>query len=207
MADVTLIDYGVGNIRAFANIYARLNLTVEIATTPRDIARAKRLVLPGVGAFDWAMKRLSDSGMRDALDVQVLDRRTPIIGVCVGMQMTAKSSEEGKLSGLGWLDAHVVRLSPASNQNMPLPHMGWNDVRPKRTDAIFDRISNPRFYFLHSFVFVPTNSDDILAETSYGGSFVSAVQRRNVYGTQFHPEKSHKWGISLLSNFAMLPSC
>jgi glutamine amidotransferase len=207
MADVTLVDYGVGNIKAFANIFSQLNLTVEIATTTALIGQAKRLVLPGVGAFDWAMKKLGDSGMRDALDFQVLERRTPVIGVCVGMQMMAKSSDEGKLAGLGWLDAHVAKFSPASNQDIPMPHMGWNDVSPTRPSGIFEGISDPRYYFLHSYIFVPANAEDILAETQYGTKFVSAVQRNNVYGTQFHPEKSHHWGISLLGNFAALPSC
>lgn len=207
MAEVTIVDYGVGNIRAFASIYQRLNVSVEIATTAGAIVDAKRLVLPGVGAFDWAMKKLDESGMRDALDVQVMDHKTPVIGVCVGMQMMAKTSDEGKLSGLGWLDAHVEKLTQVSNQSVPLPHMGWNDVIHARSDNIFDRIVNARFYFLHSYIFVPQNAGDILTETQYGKNFVSSVRQDNIYGTQFHPEKSHQWGISLLANFAMLKSC
>lgn len=207
MADITLIDYGVGNIRAFANIYSRLNTTVEIATTAQAIRSANRLVLPGVGAFDWAMSRLNESGMRDALDVQVLERRVPVIGVCVGMQMMAKASDEGQLNGLGWIDGHVAKFNPVSNRNIPLPHMGWNDVLPLRDDEIFGGISDPRYYFLHSYVFHAANREDVLGETQYGGTFASAVRRANVYGMQFHPEKSHHWGISLLKNFAELPSC
>jgi imidazole glycerol-phosphate synthase subunit HisH len=204
MPGVTLIDYGVGNIRAFANIYSRLNIPVAIAQTASQIAAAERLVLPGVGAFDWAIKRLNESGMRDAIDKQVLEKRVPVIGVCVGMQMMAKSSDEGELAGLGWFDAHVAKFSPRSNSTTPLPHMGWNDVEPKNGAELFRGLDQPRYYFLHSYIVEPANADDLLATTNYGGSFASAIQRQNIYGTQFHPEKSHNWGISLLRNFAEL---
>jgi imidazole glycerol-phosphate synthase subunit HisH len=201
MRSVTLIDYGVGNIKAFAHIYERLNVPVSIASTSAEIKSATHLVLPGVGAFDWAMTKLNNSGMRDALDYQVLEKGTPVIGVCVGMQMMSKGSEEGKLGGLGWLDAQVVKFKPRSNQLTPLPHMGWNDVLPKKSNGIFENLKGPRFYFLHSYIVVPGDDANISAITHYGYSFACAVQRGNVYGTQFHPEKSHQWGISLLRNF------
>jgi imidazole glycerol-phosphate synthase subunit HisH len=198
---ITLVDYGVGNIKAFAHIYQRLNYSVEIAHSPKQIMDADRLVLPGVGAFDWAMERLNESGMRDALDEQVLNRKTPVIGVC-GMQMMANASEEGKLPGLGWIDAQVLKFKPLSNRLTPLPHMGWNDIVPVNNSSLFQGIIDPRYYFLHSYVVEPANVRDTSATATYGSSFTAAVENKNIYGTQFHPEKSHRWGIKLLQNFA-----
>ena len=204
MINVTIVDYGLGNIQAFAHIYHRLNIPFEVATTPDHLANAEKIVLPGVGAFDWAMTRLNDSGLRDALDTAVLLQRVPVLGVCVGMQMMARQSEEGKMAGLGWIDAEVVRFDPAKICYMPLPHMGWNDVRPVASGGLFQGIEAPRYYFLHSFCIVPRQPDDVLATAQYVTDFVAAVRNGNVFGTQFHPEKSHKWGIDLLRNFADL---
>jgi imidazole glycerol-phosphate synthase subunit HisH len=204
MSKVTLVDYGVGNISAFAHIYERLNLSYSFARTGEQIMAADKLILPGVGSFDWAMTKLNQSGMRDALDKKVLDKKAPVIGVCVGMQMMANSSDEGKLEGLGWINAHVAKMKPVGNHLTPLPHMGWNDVQPAETKNIFKGIADPRFYFLHSYVVEPVEPKDVLATTRYGATYVCAVHRGNVFGTQFHPEKSHQWGISLLRNFAEL---
>jgi glutamine amidotransferase len=202
MPSVTLVNYGLGNIQAFAHIYQRLNISFEVATTPEQLANAERIVLPGVGAFDWAMTRLNDSGLRDTLDTMVLQRRVPVLGICVGMQIMARQSEEGKMAGLGWIDAEVVRFDPAKIRDNPLPHMGWNDVRPVSADGVFQGIEAPMYYFLHSFYIVPRQPDDVLSTTQYGAEFVAAVRNANVFGTQFHPEKSHQWGIDLLRNFA-----
>ena len=207
MPGVTLVNYGLGNIQAFAHIYDRLNIPVEIASTPSQLAAAERIVLPGVGAFDWAMSRLNQSGLRDTLDDLVQRKGIPILGVCVGMQMMAKRSEEGVLSGLGWIDAEVVRFKPEAMDKTPLPHMGWNDVRPLSSDGLFRSIDAPRFYFLHSYCIVPHDLADVLATARYGSVFTAAVRRGCVFGTQFHPEKSHQWGIALLRNFAEMPSC
>lgn len=209
MGDVCIIDYGLGNVRAFANVYDRLNIKYSIATSPRHINGADRLILPGVGAFDWAMNRLNASGFRDALDEVVLNRRVPILGVCVGMQMMAARSEEGVMAGLGWIDADVLRFSGSNfggrgAGSKPLPHMGWNDVVVRRAENLFYGMASPKFYFLHSYIVVPRNEENILAETEYGRGFASAVSNGNVYGTQFHPEKSHRWGMDLLRNFARL---
>jgi glutamine amidotransferase len=202
MTCVTLVDYGLGNIQAFAHIYQRLNISVEVASTRDQLARAERVILPGVGAFDWAMTRLNESGLRDILDS--LAQKVPVLGVCVGMQMMARRSEEGRLPGLGWVDADVVRFDQAQLGSAPLPHMGWNDVKPLSVDTLFKGTDSPRFYFLHSYFVVPRDSEDVLAVTHYGSSFAAAVQRGRVFGTQFHPEKSHQWGIDLLRNFAEL---
>lgn len=205
---ITLVNYGLGNIQAFANIYRRLNIPVEVASTADELARAEKIILPGVGAFDWAMSRLNASGMRERLDELVMVRKCPVLGVCVGMQMMARRSEEGVLEGLQWIDGVVKKFDEATfTQLTHLPHMGWNDVVPRITHPLFKGMENsPRFYFLHSYYYLPLKPDDndVLAVTDYNGPFVSAVLSENILGTQFHPEKSHQWGVLLLKNFAEL---
>ncbi len=203
---ITIVDYGVGNVQAFANIYKRLGVPAVLARTAEELAPATHVILPGVGAFDWAMTRLEQSGMRSVLDELALRRGRPILGICVGMQMMAKASDEGQVGGLGWFDARVrlfedTRFSGRTH----LPHMGWNDIEPRRQDGLLSELGDPaRFYFLHSYYFSPNDSSDLLATADYGGAFACAVQRGNLYGVQFHPEKSHVWGIQLLKNFAAL---
>ena len=201
---ISIVDYGLGNVQAIANIYNRLEFPVVFARTAEDLEGATRIVLPGVGAFDWAMARLIDSGMRPTLDRLVQDEKVPVIGICVGMQMMATRSDEGHTKGLGWLDADVRRFDRAT---MPprtqLPHMGWNDVEPAKPDPLFDQLeTDARFYFLHSYYFASRNPGDNLAFANYGSRFTCAVRHENVMGVQFHPEKSHHWGIQLLKNFA-----
>lgn len=204
MSTVTLVNYGLGNVQAFAHIYQRLNIRVSVATAVEQLARAEKIILPGVGAFDWAMTRLNNSGLRDALDELVIRKRVPVLGICVGMQMMGHRSEEGKSPGLGWIDAEVVRFDAAQTCDAPLPHMGWNDVRPTAADSLFRGIEAPRYYFLHSYCIAPRQAQDVLAAACYGSDFTAAVRSGNVFGTQFHPEKSHQWGIDLLRNFAEL---
>lgn len=203
---ITIVDYGVGNVQALANIYKRLEIPCLLAKSAPDLAGASHVILPGVGAFDWAMARLQASGMREALDDLVQVQGKPVLGICVGMQMMARGSDEGRLSGLGWFDAHVHRFDEAKfTSRTHLPHMGWNDVEPVRTDGLLRDLGNDaRFYFLHSYYFAPNDPADVLATTVYGERFACAVQRGNVHGAQFHPEKSHGWGIQLLKNFAGL---
>jgi glutamine amidotransferase len=201
---IAIIDYGLGNLRAFANMFKDLRLPHEVTRDPAAIAGASHLVLPGVGHFDRAMDLLERSGLRPVVEEQVLQRSVPVMGVCVGMQMLANRSEEGSLPGLGWIPGDVVRL-PASvgNRALPLPHMGWNDVSPQPGAPLFaDMPDAPRFYFLHSFHFRCADPSDVMATADYGGLFACAVRRGNVFGVQFHPEKSHGWGRALLSAFA-----
>ncbi len=207
MTTVTLVGYGLGNIQAFANIYHRLNIPVVIASNADQLLGAEKLILPGVGAFDWAMARLNESGMRARLDELVLHQKIPVLGVCVGMQMMANRSEEGEIPGLGWIDAEVVRFQLAQVSHAPLPHMGWNDVNFLSEDPLFVGISSPRFYFLHSYHFLAHHDSQILATTDYGHSFTSIASSSHIYGVQFHPEKSHDWGVQLLKNFAESKTC
>jgi glutamine amidotransferase len=202
---VTIVNYGLGNIQAFHNIYTSFNIDVNIAYKPGELLKSEKIILPGVGAFDWAMTRLNSSGLRETLDELVLNKQIPVLGICVGMQMMTKGSEEGTLPGLGWIDAEVKRFDEASfTQKTHLPHMGWNDVTPVKNSKLFTGITAPRFYFLHSYFFVPGHASQTLATTQYGNEFTSAASSGRIYGVQFHPEKSHHWGIQLLKNFAEL---
>lgn len=203
---IVVVNYGLGNVQAFANIYKRLNIPAAIASSPDQLQKASKIILPGVGSFDWAMKRLSDSGMRELLDMLVMKNRIPILGICVGMQIMAGRSDEGKSSGLGWIEAEVKKFDISLNKDFYLPHMGWNDVAPCCENSLFKGIKKgARFYFLHSYYFLPKNQSDVLLTTDYNGPFASGVHRQNVFGVQFHPEKSHQYGIQMLKNFAELP--
>lgn len=203
---ITIIDYGVGNINAFVNVYKRVDVPVKIAKTKEDLEGAEKLILPGVGHFDHAMTQLNNSGMRDKLDDLVLNHKIPVIGICVGMQMMANNSDEGKLDGLRWIDATVKKFDETKiNQVTRLPHMGWNDVKPVKEIELFKGLEdNAIFYFLHTYYFQCNNKEDIMAVTEYGGEFASAAHHENKYGIQFHPEKSHHYGEILLHNFAKL---
>lgn len=203
---IGIVDYGCGNVSAIANIYKRLNMPFSMADTAAKLRVATKLVLPGVGAFDWTMDRLNRSGMRSDLDELVMGRQTPVLGVCVGMQMMARMSDEGRLSGLGWIAGRVRKFDVANfDDRTHLPHMGWNDVRPASPGGLFKSLeSGARFYFLHSYYFAADDTANVIAFTNYHGQFASAVGSANAYGVQFHPEKSHQWGITLLRNFAEL---
>ncbi len=203
---IGIINYGLGNVKAFANIYKQLDVPFTIVSTPADLQSVSRIILPGVGAFDQAMQRLNQSGMRDRLEELVLQRKLPVVGVCVGLQILMASSEEGVGAGLGWIDGAVVRIDHSPNAvPQRVPHMGWNTVRPANGAGLFNGLDqDARFYFLHSYVVRCNQAQDVLAVTDYGNEFACAVNRENIYGVQFHPEKSHGWGIRLLQNFAEL---
>jgi glutamine amidotransferase len=203
---IGIVNYGLGNVQAFGNIYKRLGIGYTLVTTAEELLGAERIILPGVGAFDWAMTRLKASGMREALEEAVLERGRPVLGICVGMQMLARRSDEGSLQGLGWIDAEVHRFPQRSGgAGVSLPHMGWNDVLPRAETALFRGLEQgARFYFLHSYYVAPRSEGNVLAVTDYNGRYASSIGQGNVYGVQFHPEKSHQWGIQLLRNFAEL---
>lgn len=200
---IAIVDYKVGNVKAFANVYRALDIPFVIAENPGQLAGASKLILPGVGAFDQTMRQLNASGMRDTLDEMVLGGGIPVLGVCVGMQMLARSSDEGDEPGLGWVDGRVVKFRSSPESPLVVPHMGWNDVHPCGSHALFDGLEEgARFYFLHSYFFKADEASKVLATSVYGESFACAVGQGTVFGVQFHPEKSHGWGARLLRNFA-----
>jgi len=203
---ITIVDYGLGNVRAFLNVYRRLNIEANTARNREELKVASKLILPGVGSFDHAMDQLNGSGMREALDGLVLGDRVPVLGVCVGMQILARSSEEGKAPGLGWIEGSVKALgSLLSTEKLPVPHMGWNDVFPRAGTRLFNQLdAGAPFYFLHSYYFHCERENEAIAVSTYGLEFACAVNSANVFGVQFHPEKSHRCGTRLLQNFAEL---
>lgn len=203
---IAVIEYGSGNIKAIANVYHRTNIPFFIANKPEDLTKADKIILPGVGAFDHCMNELNKSGMKEILNDIVLNDKKPVLGICVGMQLMAASSEEGNLEGLNWIEAEVKKFDESKfSQATHLPHMGWNSVKPEKDDPIFGNIDlTSGYYFLHSYYFNCYKDNDILASAEYGGKFTCAVKHENIYGVQFHPEKSHNAGVRLLENFANL---
>jgi len=204
---VCIVDYGVGNIQSFLNLFNRLGLEARKADTPNALYGATRLVLPGVGHFDHAMKRLNDSGMRPKLEELVLCNQLPVMGICVGMQMLAQGSDEGRLPGLNWVPGRVRAFaSQPKTANLPMPHMGWNELKPRLHSKLFSKgfKQAPQFYFLHSYYFEAENKQDVAATASYGFDFDAVVSSGHIHGVQFHPEKSHHWGEQILKNFLEL---
>ena len=204
---IKIVDYGVGNIQAFMNLFKRIGISVERAKNKGDITNASKLILPGVGHFDHAMRKLNNSGMRQALEEAVVISEIPILGICVGMQMLANESEEGNLPGLGWISAKVRAFSGnLKSSKLLLPHMGWNTLNISKSNLLFPNKNDEsaQFYFLHSYFFDAIEKEDILATTNYGFKFHAIVSHKNIYGVQFHPEKSHKWGEKLLKNFSKI---
>lgn len=192
----------MGNPRSVNNMLHRIGLKSVICEHARDLREAEMLILPGVGAFDAGMRNLAERRMVSVLTEMVKKDKTPILGICLGMQLFAKRSDEGASQGMGWIDAEVVRFDRnVLNAGMKVPHMGWNSVTNEFDSLLYGGIENPRFYFVHSFHLRCNNSDDILSKTRYGYEFVSAVKNGNIIGTQFHPEKSHKYGMGFLENF------
>jgi glutamine amidotransferase len=203
---IGIIDFGLGNIKAFENIFRKLNIPVKILNKPLDFKDVTKLILPGVGAFDHAMNTFNKSGMRETAEEMVLNQKVPVIGICVGMQMLANSSDEGKSKGLGWIDGKVKKFDESKiSFSTHLPHMGWNDIKVTQENRVlFDFQGDPKFYFLHSYYFLCNDEKDSIATSEYGIEFTCAVKNNNVLGVQFHPEKSHSYGIKLLDNFSKL---
>lgn len=200
---ITVVDYGVGNIGALLNMFDYLGIEARASGDFREIATADKLVLPGVGAFDRAMSALRARGLVSALEETVLNRRCPVLGVCLGMQLLARRSEEGSEAGLGWIDADVRRIRPPAGSSLKVPHIGWMEVRPVGAGALFG-VSGERYYFDHSYFVSCDSAEDVVAVIDYGSELCCAVSSRNVHGVQFHPEKSHRFGMRLLRSFAEL---
>lgn len=201
---IHIVDYGVGNIQAFMTMFKRLDLPATRARSAAELDGATRLILPGVGAFDQAMHLLNQSGMRSQLEQMVLGQQVPVLGICVGMQMLATGSDEGELPGLNWVPGRVRSFeSHAKSKELPMPHMGWNDLRIRPGNPLFKGFEpEPRFYFLHSYYFECENPDHVAATADYGHDFDCVVSNGHIHGVQCHPEKSHHFGAQLLKNFA-----
>jgi len=205
---VTIINYGMGNIGSIANMLRKIGVKAQISSDKEEISRSSKIIIPGVGSFDNGMIRLKELDLIDVLNQKVLKEKTPVLGICLGMHLLTKNSEEGVLAGLGWVDAETVKFSFKNIEEggLRIPHMGWNTVNVKNNSSKLFKHSykDMRFYFVHSYYVKCKFSDDILTETNYGGPFTSSVERENIFGVQFHPEKSHKYGMMLMKNFAEL---
>jgi imidazole glycerol-phosphate synthase subunit HisH len=200
---VLIIDYGMGNVGSIFNMLKHIGIKAKITSDPSEIELAAKLILPGIGSFDYGMTKLAEGGFIPALIKRVIVDRCPILGICLGMQLFTVKSEEGRLDGLGWIQAETKRFCfPDKNGTLKIPHMGWNTVKPKNRETLFTGFEDPpRFYFVHSYHVCCESSEIILGASFYGHEFVAAVQKDNIMGTQFHPEKSHKYGMKLLKNF------
>ena len=202
---IAIVDIGIGNLGAIKNMLRKVGAQAEITDSAEAIKAADKIVLPGVGAFDHGMGALAASGLMDTLNEQVLDAGKPLLGICLGAQMLGRRSEEGSLPGLGWIDMDIVRFP--RDAGIKIPHMGWNTVAPTMSGGGVHPLfaggeDAPRFYFVHSFHFECDRPEDVTATCVYGKPFAAAVARGNIWGVQFHPEKSHRFGAALLRNFA-----
>ena len=199
---ITIVDYNTGNLGSIRNMLRKAGAESRITSDPSLIAEAEKLVLPGVGAFDAGMENLQVAGLIPVLNKRVLEDRVPVLGICLGMHLMTRGSSEGNRSGLGWVDADVLRFDPGPRA-LKIPHMGWNRVQPVRDSPLTEGLpQEPRFYFVHSYYPRCRRVEDVLLTTVYGEPFHSGFVSGNVYGVQFHPEKSHKFGMALLANFA-----
>jgi len=204
---VIIVDYGVGNLASIANMARKAGTECVISGEAAAIARADKLILPGVGAFDRGMANLAERGLIAVLNERAVARGVPTLGLCLGMQLMGRRSEEGARPGLGWLAADSVKFKTAANgSGLKVPHMGWNYIEPAVPSALTENLPpEPRFYFVHSYHLEVDDPSDVMCWTRYGDRFASGIHHGNLWGTQFHPEKSHSFGLALLKNFLALP--
>lgn len=205
MGKITIIDYGMGNLRSVQKKFLKVGAEVDITSDLDQILKAEKLILPGVGHFANGVKKLKESGIWELLNKKVLEEKTPILGICLGMQLMAKHSEEADAEGLGWFDAEVVKFTIRDKLKYKVPHMGWNNTIIVKDNSLMKDLDNESmYYFVHSYYMKCNNKKDILTTTGYEDKFVSAIQKDNIFGTQFHPEKSHDTGEKLIKNFVEL---
>ncbi len=199
---IIIVDYGMGNLRSILKVFQKLDVKALVSSQPGDLEKASKIILPGVGHFAMGMKNLREYGLIDVLNRLALIEKKPILGICLGMQLLTRKSEEGMVDGLGWIDAETERFSLGDHIKLRVPHMGWNSLEKKKESILLEDL-NPEdlFYFVHSYHVKCQKTEDILTTTNYGITFVSTIEKENIFGTQFHPEKSHKSGIKLLKNF------
>jgi imidazole glycerol-phosphate synthase subunit HisH len=200
-----IVDYGVGNLSSIWNMLKKGGATAVISGKQIDIEAATKLLLPGMGHFDNCMKRFNSSGLRTIIEKKVLEEKIPVLGICVGLQMFMESSEEGNERGLGWVAGKTIRFNPERmDAGLKIPHMGWQDVSCNKNTNIWNGLKGSRFYFAHSYYVAPAESSDICLTARYGYDFTVGIEKGNMLGVQFHPEKSHRFGMQLLQNFVNL---
>ena len=199
---IHIINYGLGNLGSIQNMLKKTGHSSKIVSNPDELGSATKIILPGVGSFDTGIRNLSDGNWLNILNEKVLVERIPVLGICLGLQLMCKTSEEGRLEGLGWFDAHVKKFE-FTDMQYKVPHIGWNNAYQKKTSKLFnDHVEKRRYYFVHSFYVEASLEEDTLTETDYGFRYASALEKENMIGVQFHPEKSHIFGLSMLKNFA-----
>ncbi len=204
---ITIIDYKAGNVRSIQNMLKKIGVNSIISDKIEDIEKASKLILPGVGSFDYGMQQLEDSRLLPILNKKVIEQKTPILGICLGAQLFTKQSDEGKKKGLNWLDAETVAFDKSKlPENHKIPHMGWEEINYNESCKFFQNMHEvpPRFYFVHSYHLKANNQSDVIATTNYGYEFAVTLKKDNIVGVQFHPEKSHKFGMQFLRNFISL---
>jgi glutamine amidotransferase len=199
---ITIIDYGAGNLGSIQNMIKKTGFKAIISNKEEDILNADRLILPGVGSFDFGMTQLKNSGLIESINKKVIELKTPILGICLGLQLFTDKSEEGHMKGLSWFKAETVKFNFSNNINLKIPHMGWNQIKIMKESRLFENLPNEsRFYFVHSYHLKCLEINDSLIQTHYGYDFVSGLEKDNIVGVQFHPEKSHKFGMQIFNNF------
>jgi glutamine amidotransferase len=198
---IAIIDYGLGNLGSIKNMLKKIGEDSLITSDPAEIAKATKIILPGVGKFDAGMNGISELGLRDVLDHKVISEGVPVLGICLGMQMLTEGSEEGKLPGLGWIKGYTYKFK--LDETYKIPHMGWNTTQVVNKNKLTEKFEDPmKFYFVHSYYVKTETERDTFLLTNYGVDFASGIHHNNIYGVQFHPEKSHKYGMQLLRSFA-----
>ncbi len=200
---ISILNYGLGNIKAFVNIYNSNSINNKVVSSPRELKSCEKLIIPGVGAFDKAMEILENKGLIEPLNYLALEKKIPILGICVGMQIMAEKSGEGRNEGFGWIKSKVKKFDNKIDY-LPVPHMGWNKILNSKTNPLTEGINKQYFYFLHSYYFQCEDENNSISSTNYSNTFTSVVFKENIYGVQFHPEKSHDQGTKLLINFSEL---
>jgi glutamine amidotransferase len=199
---ISVLDYGAGNVGSVIRMIERAGGTAQRISSPSDVLIAEKLVIPGVGAFDYGMAKLAARDLLPALNTAARNARIPVLGICLGMHLMCRSSEEGALPGLAWIDAEVRRFTVSKESGLRVPHMGWNTLQVLRDTPLFPSDGEEkRFYFVHSYKVSCNDPADPIAMTNYGENFVSAFQRQNIFGMQFHPEKSHRFGMEVMRRF------
>jgi glutamine amidotransferase len=200
---IVIVDYKVGNLGSIYNMLKKIGVKSEMTSDKDKISLASKLILPGVGSYDTGMKNLTELGLIELLNKKILEDKVPVLGICLGMQLMTSQSEEGSLSGLGWIKGCAKRFNFERESGLKVPHIGWNFVvQQKESKLLFEMYDEPRYYFVHSYFIELEEENDILTKTSYGNEFCSSLEKENIYGVQFHPEKSHRYGMRLLRNFS-----